>query len=50
MDSFTKNQAVEWLEQLDWMLTQMSEVDNGDLSLVIDLLSEGKDELESIME
>lgn len=49
MDSFKQALASEWLEQLEWLQQQVEENDDGDLTLVLDLLSEAKDELENLL-
>lgn len=49
MDSYKKSMAIEWVEQLDWIINQVAECDDGDLTSVMDMLAEAKDEIESLM-
>ena len=50
MDSFKESMVTEWLEQLDWLLKQIEENDDGDMTLALDSLSEGRDELKALVE
>lgn len=49
MDSFKQAMAAEWLDQLEWIRQQIDESDDGDLTLVLDLLTEAKNELENLL-
>lgn len=49
MDSFKQAMANEWLEQLDWIVQQVEENDDGELTHVLDLLGEGRDELKTLI-
>lgn len=49
MDSFKSAMANEWLEQLDWIVQQIEENDDGELTHALDLLAEGREELKSLL-
>ena len=49
MDSFKSTMAEDWLERLSELISELEQNDDGELTLVLDSLSQGKDELESIV-
>ncbi len=49
MDVFNLDQTKEWLQQLNEIIEQMEDADDGELTSSIEFLSQGVDDIEQLV-